>query len=96
MTIDGIRFVIDSGKHREMDEDNTLSGDFRKLVEKWISQAQANQRKGRAGRTGPGTCYRLYSEKFFNEALDEFSTPELRRTSLESVFLSAMSLGHDV
>lgn len=57
----GIRFVIDSGKVKEMTYDPKYK--MKRLKELWISQASAEQRKGRAGRTGPGVCYRLYSEK---------------------------------
>ena len=82
ITIDGIRFVIDSGKVKEMSYDSTSK--VQRLKEFWVSKASADQRKGRAGiyyiikiisisilflhcifhlgRTGPGVCYRLYSE----------------------------------
>lgn len=56
ITIDGIRFVADSGKAKEMSYDPSCK--MQKLKEFWISKASAEQRKGRAGRTGPGVCYR--------------------------------------
>ena len=61
VTIDGIRFVVDSGKHKEMAW-NPKTG-VQSLQEFWVSRASADQRKGRAGRTGPGTCFRLYSKR---------------------------------
>lgn len=56
ITIDGIRFVADSGKVKEMSYDPVCK--MQRLKEFWISKASAEQRKGRAGRTGPGVCYR--------------------------------------
>lgn len=58
ITIDGVRFVADSGKVKEMSFDPICK--MQKLKEFWISKASAEQRKGRAGRTGPGVCYRYY------------------------------------
>lgn len=56
ITIDGIRFVADSGKVKEMSYDPLCK--MQRLKEFWISKASAEQRKGRAGRTGPGVCFR--------------------------------------
>ena len=55
VTIDGVRFVADSGKVKEMQYDRMLK--MQVLKEFWISRASAEQRKGRAGRTGPGVCF---------------------------------------
>ena len=52
LTVDGIRFVIDSGKVKEMSYDASCKG--QRLKEFWVSKSSAEQRKGRAGRTGPG------------------------------------------
>ncbi|XP_060804525.1 probable ATP-dependent RNA helicase DHX34 [Amyelois transitella] len=90
VTIDGIRFVVDSGKVKEMSYDSTTK--MQRLKEFWISQASADQRKGRAGRTGPGVCYRIYSEKQYSE-MDPFSTPEVSRVPLASLLLLMSSLG---
>lgn len=60
ITIDGIRFVADSGKVKEMSYDPSCK--MQRLKEFWISKASAEQRKGRAGRTGPGVCYRYRSQ----------------------------------
>ena len=59
VTIDGVRFVIDSGRVKEMSYDAKYH--MQRLQEFWISQASAEQRRGRAGRTGPGVCYRYIS-----------------------------------
>ncbi|XP_050561836.1 probable ATP-dependent RNA helicase DHX34 isoform X2 [Spodoptera frugiperda] len=90
VTIDGIRFVVDSGKVKEMSYDSTTK--MQRLKEFWISKASADQRKGRAGRTGPGVCYRIYSQEQFND-MDDFSTPEVSRVPLASLLLLMSSLG---
>ena len=60
VTIDGIRFVVDSGAVKEMSFDPHSR--LEALLPCWVSRASAEQRKGRAGRTGPGTCFRLYAQ----------------------------------
>ncbi|XP_041981061.1 probable ATP-dependent RNA helicase DHX34 [Aricia agestis] len=90
VTIDGIRFVADSGKVKEMSYDS--SSKMQKLKEYWISKASADQRMGRAGRTGPGVCYRIYSEQQYTD-FDDFSTPEVSRVPLASLLLLMSSLG---
>ncbi|KAK3727046.1 hypothetical protein QZH41_012547, partial [Actinostola sp. cb2023] len=90
ITIDGIRFIADSGKVKEMNFD--AQSKMERLQEFWISQASAEQRKGRAGRTGPGVCYRLYSESDYH-AFSQYATPEIQRTSLDTTILHMISLG---
>ncbi|KZC06163.1 putative ATP-dependent RNA helicase DHX34, partial [Dufourea novaeangliae] len=90
ITIDGIRFVTDSGKVKEMSYDPSCK--MQRLKEFWISKASAEQRKGRAGRTGPGVCYRLYSEEEFM-SLEKYSTPELQRVPLDSLLLQMIAMG---
>ncbi|XP_040564213.1 probable ATP-dependent RNA helicase DHX34 [Lepeophtheirus salmonis] len=90
ITIDGVRFVVDSGKVKEMHYDPYCK--MRRLKEFWICNASAEQRKGRAGRTGPGVCFRLYSEKE-KEALAKFSVPEIQRVHLDSLVLQMISMG---
>ncbi|KAL1454020.1 hypothetical protein WDU94_010315, partial [Cyamophila willieti] len=90
VTIDGIRFVIDSGKVKEMSYDLSLR--MSTLQEMWISKANAEQRKGRAGRTGPGICYRLYSETQY-ASFPDYATPEIRRVSIDSLLLSLVCMG---
>lgn len=90
VTIDGIRFVVDSGKMKEMSYDPQTK--MQRLKEFWISKASAKQRMGRAGRTGPGICYRIYSEKAYNE-LEDYSQAEIHRVPLESLLLQMISMG---
>ncbi|GAX84032.1 hypothetical protein CEUSTIGMA_g11456.t1 [Chlamydomonas eustigma] len=89
VTIDGVRFVVDSGRAKEMIHD--VASGAGSLQEGWISRASADQRKGRAGRTGPGKCYRMYSESEF-EGFRPFSLPEVQRIRLESVVLQIKAL----
>ncbi|CEM06185.1 unnamed protein product [Vitrella brassicaformis CCMP3155] len=93
VTIDGIRFVIDSGKSKEMDVEVTSS--VKHLSERWISKAAAEQRKGRAGRTGPGQCWRLYSKRLY-DLFEPFALPEMHRVPLEGILLSVLALGYSV
>ena len=91
LTIDGIKYVVDSGYCKLNLQDVTLGLDMLKICP--ISQAQASQRSGRAGRTGPGKCYRLYTESIYSK-LAPSSTPEIRRRNLASsvLMLKAMHL----
>ncbi len=61
----------------------------------WISKASALQRAGRAGRTGPGHCYRLFSSAHYNDTFAEHTAPEIVNTPLEQVALSLKSMGVD-
>lgn len=65
---------------------------MQRLKELWISKASAEQRKGRAGRTGPGICYRLFSEKEYYD-LDSYTKAEIFRVPLESLLLQMISMG---
>lgn len=90
ITIDGLRFIIDSGKVKEISYDPKYK--MQRLQEFWISRASSEQRKGRAGRTGPGVCFRLYSETDYNE-LKDFTTPEIKRVPLNSLLLQMINMG---
>ncbi|CAO3703181.1 unnamed protein product [Rhizopus stolonifer] len=90
ITIDGIRFIIDSGKVKEMNHDP--ASNMSRLSEFWISKASAKQRAGRAGRTGPGECFRLYSENEFG-CLHDFAVPEIQRAPLEPLLLQIKCMG---
>ena len=60
-----------------------------------ISKANAQQRAGRAGRTGPGKCYRLFTEKAYQSEMTEFIYPEMLRSNMGSVILNMKKLGID-
>ncbi|XXG99824.1 hypothetical protein Hte_006165 [Hypoxylon texense] len=96
LTIPGIRYVFDSGRSKER-RYNRDTG-VQSYVIGWISKASANQRAGRAGRTGPGHCYRLYSSAVYERDFAPFADPELLRMPIEGVVLQlkAMRLQHVV
>ncbi|MDA8427205.1 MAG: ATP-dependent RNA helicase [Treponema sp.] len=90
VTIDGITSVIDSGLAKlNYYNSRTFTSS---LIETPISKASCNQRKGRAGRTRPGTCYRLYARADF-ENRPLFTTEEIYRTDLTEVVLRMAELG---
>ena len=90
LTVPGIRYVIDPGTARISRYSHRTK--VQRLPIEPISQASANQRKGRCGRTSDGVCIRLYSEDDFS-ARPEFTDPEILRTNLASVILQAAALG---
>nr|GLL24778.1 pre-mRNA-splicing factor ATP-dependent RNA helicase DEAH10-like isoform X1 [Ipomoea trifida] len=92
VTIPGIKYVIDPGlvKARTYDADMGIDS----LIVVKTSKAQALQRSGRAGREGPGKCYRLYPENEF-EKLDDSTIPEIKRCNLSNVVLQLKALGID-
>ena len=73
LTVDGIRYVIDSGFSKLKVFNPKIGMDA--LVITPVSKANANQRSGRAGRTGPGYCFRLYTDRQFREELMENAVP---------------------
>ncbi|KAJ7667480.1 P-loop containing nucleoside triphosphate hydrolase protein [Mycena polygramma] len=91
LTIAGIYYVIDPGFVKQSAYDPRLGMDS--LVVMPISQAQARQRAGRAGRTGPGKCYRLYTEAAFRNEMLPNSIPEIQRTNLSSTILQLKAMG---
>ena len=91
LTIDGIYYVVDPGFVKQKVY-NPKSG-MDQLVVTPISQAQAKQRSGRAGRTGPGKCYRLYTERAFRDEMLPSAVPEIQRTNLAGTVLSLKALG---
>eukprot|EP00053_Salpingoeca_punica_P018955 m.188740 g.188740 ORF g.188740 m.188740 type:complete len:700 (-) comp17538_c1_seq9:4467-6566(-) len=91
LTIDGIYYVVDPGFVKQKVY-NSKSG-MDSLVVTPISQQQAQQRSGRAGRTGPGKCYRLYTERAFKEEMLENAVPEIQRTNLASTVLQLKAMG---
>ena len=93
LTIDGIRYVVDSGFCKLKVYNPRLGMDALQITP--ISQANANQRSGRAGRTTNGVCYRLYSESAFNFELLPNTIPEIQRTNLANVILLLKTLNVD-
>merc|ERR1719393_56798 len=91
LTVDGIIYVIDTG-YCKMKVFNPKMG-MDSLQVTPISQANANQRRGRAGRTGPGKCWRLYTESAFFSELLPMTIPEIQRTNLSNVVLLLKSMG---
>ncbi|GLA30106.1 putative ATP-dependent RNA helicase DHR1 [Aspergillus niger] len=95
LTIPGIKYVFDCGRAKEKQYD--LATGVQKFQIEWISKASANQRAGRAGRTGPGHCYRLYSSAIYENEFAEYTDPEILRTPIEGVVLQMKSMGlHNV
>ena len=90
LTVPRIRFVIDPGLARV--KRYSPRAKLERLHVEPISQASANQRAGRCGRTSPGVCFRLYSQADF-EARPRFTDPEILRASLAGVILRMLSLG---
>ncbi|XP_071686171.1 probable pre-mRNA-splicing factor ATP-dependent RNA helicase DEAH5 [Rutidosis leptorrhynchoides] len=91
LTIDGIFYVIDPGFAKQ-NVYNPKQG-LDSLVITPISQASAKQRAGRAGRTGPGKCYRLYTESAFNNEMSPTSIPEIQRINLGLITLNLKAMG---
>ncbi|PSS01984.1 Pre-mRNA-splicing factor ATP-dependent RNA helicase [Actinidia chinensis var. chinensis] len=91
LTIDGIFYVIDPGFAKQ-NVYNPKQG-LDSLVITPISQASAKQRAGRAGRTGPGKCYRLYTESAFHNEMSPTSIPEIQRINLGMVTLNMKAMG---
>ncbi|WP_416442780.1 ATP-dependent RNA helicase HrpA [Leucobacter sp. HNU] len=90
LTVPGIRYVIDAGTARI--SRYSARSKVQRLPIEAISQASANQRSGRSGRTSAGIAIRLYSQDDF-ESRPEFTEPEIRRTGLASVILQMLALG---
>lgn len=90
ITIEGVRTVIDSGTVRVLVNDPRLGID--RLELRRISQASATQRRGRAGRTAPGRCYRLWTSSE-NSCLEENDSPEIHRIDLSSTLLTLRAYG---
>ncbi|KAH6683321.1 P-loop containing nucleoside triphosphate hydrolase protein [Halenospora varia] len=92
VTIDGIVYVVDTG-FVKLRAYNPLTG-IETLTATPVSKASATQRAGRAGRTKPGKCYRLYTESSF-QLMEEATVPEIQRSNLAPVILQLKALGID-
>lgn len=90
ITIDDVVYVIDCGKHKEnhYNPQRRMSS----MVEVWISQANAKQRRGRAGRVKPGVCFCLYTKYRYEKLLRPFQVPEILRVPLVELCLQIKSL----
>lgn len=91
LTISGIKYVIDSGLEIVGHYDPILKAKV--LEKKFITHAQARQRMGRCGRTGPGTCYHLYTEKEF-ESMTKFPLPTIKTSNISGECLRLLNLPH--
>jgi len=91
LTIDGIFYVVDPGFAKQKVFNPKTGVDA--LVVAPISQASAKQRSGRAGRTGPGKCYRLYTEHAFKSEMMPMSIPEIQRANLGNTVLQLKAMG---
>jgi HrpA-like RNA helicase len=95
LTIDGICYVIDTGFVKQTSY-NPRTG-MESLIVTPVSKAASEQRKGRAGRTQDGKCFRLYTAWAFQNELDDDTVPEIQRTNMGNVVLMLMSLNiHDI
>lgn len=90
LTVDGVVYVIDSGYVKQRQYNPSTGMYSLDIVQ--ISKVQANQRAGRAGRTRPGKCYRLYSSEVYQEELLDVTVPEIQRSSLAGSVLYLKSL----
>ncbi|KAG5236490.1 pre-mRNA-splicing factor ATP-dependent RNA helicase [Salix suchowensis] len=90
LTVDGVVYVIDSGYVKQRQYNPSTGMYSLDIVQ--ISKVQANQRAGRAGRTRPGKCYRLYSSEAYEEEFLDVTVPEIQRSSLAGSVLYLKSL----
>lgn len=93
LTIPGIRYVFDAGRSKERVVDQETG--VQSFEISWISKASAEQRAGRAGRTGAGHCYRLYSSAVYERDFVQHTLPEIVRTPIENVVLQLKSFHVD-
>ncbi|EDS35805.1 ATP-dependent RNA helicase DHX8 [Culex quinquefasciatus] len=91
LTIDGIYYVVDPGFVKQKVYNSKTGMDS--LVVTPISQAAAKQRAGRAGRTGPGKAYRLYTERAYRDEMLPTPVPEIQRTNLATTVLQLKTMG---
>ncbi|TFK86940.1 P-loop containing nucleoside triphosphate hydrolase protein [Polyporus arcularius HHB13444] len=93
ITIDDVIYVIDGGKVKETHYDPDAG--LTRLTEQWVTRAAAKQRRGRAGRTQPGVCYKLYT-RAQESRMAAFPIPEIKRVPLESIALTLKVVHNDV
>ena len=103
LTIPGIRYVVDAGREKRRvygDEatgggGSTAAAGLSRFAVGWVSKASAEQRAGRAGRTGPGHCYRLFSSAHFVNELEPHAPPAILGVPIEGVVLQMRAMGID-
>lgn len=93
LTIPNIKYVVDCGRQKTRLYDK-VTGVSSFLVT-FTSKAGANQRAGRAGRTGPGHCYRLYSSAVYNDEFVDFAVPDIQKKPVEDLMLQMKCMGID-
>ncbi|KAG5673670.1 hypothetical protein PVAND_003696 [Polypedilum vanderplanki] len=91
LTIPNIKYVVDSGKQKTKFYDKVTG--VNTFVVTYTSKAAADQRAGRAGRIGPGHCYRLYSSAVYNNEFVQFSSPEIQQKPIDGLVLQMKSMG---
>lgn len=91
LTIPNIKYVVDSGKTKNKFYDKVTGVSTFRVT--FTSQASANQRAGRSGRTAPGHCYRIYSSSVFNDEFEKFSAPEIVSRPVDDLILQMNSMG---
>ncbi|KAJ1998418.1 hypothetical protein GGI04_005009 [Coemansia thaxteri] len=91
LTVDGVKYVVDCGYYKLKVYNPRIGMDSLQITP--ISQANANQRSGRAGRTGPGVAYRLYTERAYTHEMYASPIPEIQRTNLSYVVMLLKSIG---
>jgi HrpA-like RNA helicase len=90
ITLPDITAIIDFGMHRRMDHGSSRS--LASLTTKWVSRDAAKQRAGRAGRTQPGICIRLYTQHWFEQVMELHEPPETQSMPLDRLYLQAKQL----
>ncbi|KAJ7302671.1 P-loop containing nucleoside triphosphate hydrolase protein [Mycena albidolilacea] len=91
LTVDGIVYVVDPGFSKQKVYNPRIRVESQLISP--ISKASAQQRAGRAGRTGPGKCFRLYTEKDFKNELEEQTHPEILKSNLSTAVLTLVKIG---
>lgn len=91
LTVDGVVYVVDAGRSKQLvyNPRNRIES----LLVSFISKASAEQRAGRAGRTRPGKCFRLYTEKEFKKKFEDHDSPEIVRSNLAKTVLMLVKIG---
>lgn len=90
LTIEGIQYVIDSGLELKSRYDPVERVNILEKI--LITHAQAKQRMGRTGRTGPGVCYHLYTKEMFDEKMDRFPSPAIRIESINYEMIRLLAI----